>query len=96
MYIFPIKKKWFEMILSGDKKEEYREIKPFYTSRLEKIIDFSSIVIGFRNGYSNKSPIVYCLCEISIGEGFTKWGAEEGKRYYILHIKKIYEKSRIT
>ena len=29
----PLKKKWFEMIKSGEKKEEYREIKPYYTSR---------------------------------------------------------------
>ena len=27
MLILPIKKKWFDMILSGEKKEEYREIK---------------------------------------------------------------------
>lgn len=29
-----IKKKWFDMILSGEKKEEYKEIKPFWLSRL--------------------------------------------------------------
>ena len=28
MLILPIKKKWFDMILSGEKREEYREIKP--------------------------------------------------------------------
>ena len=27
MLILPIKSKWFNMILSGDKQEEYREIK---------------------------------------------------------------------
>lgn len=36
MLILPIKKKWFDMILSGEKKDEYREIKPYYTSRLIK------------------------------------------------------------
>lgn len=30
MLILPIKSKWFNMILSGDKQEEYREIKPYY------------------------------------------------------------------
>ena len=30
MLTLPIKKKWFDMILSGEKKEEYREIKPYY------------------------------------------------------------------
>jgi len=29
-----LKKKWFDMILSGEKKEEYREIKPHWTKRL--------------------------------------------------------------
>lgn len=36
MIILTIKKKWFDMILSGVKKEEYREIKPYYDSRLLK------------------------------------------------------------
>ena len=38
MLILPIKKKWFDMILSGEKKQEYREIKPYYTKRFQKII----------------------------------------------------------
>lgn len=29
-----LKKKWFDMILSGEKKEEYREIKPYWCKRL--------------------------------------------------------------
>lgn len=33
MLTLPIKKKWYDMILSGDKKEEYREIKPYYETR---------------------------------------------------------------
>jgi hypothetical protein len=37
MFILPIKKQWFDMIASGEKKEEYREIKPYYTSRIAKI-----------------------------------------------------------
>ena len=32
----PIKRKWFELIHKGEKLEEYREIKPFYVSRLIK------------------------------------------------------------
>ncbi|MFQ9923765.1 MAG: ASCH domain-containing protein [Beduini sp.] len=40
MLTLPIKKKWFELILSGDKKEEYREIKPYYTSRFSKLFGF--------------------------------------------------------
>lgn len=29
-----LKKKWFDMIASGNKIEEYREIKPYWVSRL--------------------------------------------------------------
>ncbi len=34
MLTLPIKKKWFDMILSGGKKEEYREIRPYWDTRL--------------------------------------------------------------
>lgn len=34
MLTLPIKKKWFDMILSGEKQEEYRELKEYYDSRL--------------------------------------------------------------
>ncbi len=29
-----VKKEWFSKIVSGEKKEEYREIKPYWASRL--------------------------------------------------------------
>jgi hypothetical protein len=29
-----LKRKWFDMIASGEKKEEYREIKPYWITRL--------------------------------------------------------------
>lgn len=33
MLTLPIKKKWFDMIVAGEKKEEYRDIKPYYDAR---------------------------------------------------------------
>ena len=33
----PLKKKWFDMIKSGQKKEEYREITPYWISRFLKV-----------------------------------------------------------
>ncbi len=38
--ILPIKKKWYDMILSGEKKEEYREIKPYYIVRFMKMLGY--------------------------------------------------------
>ena len=37
MLILPIKKKWFDMIASGEKKEEYREIKPYWNKRFGNV-----------------------------------------------------------
>ena len=38
MLVLSIKKKWFDMIRSGKKKEEYREIKPYYKTRFYNAI----------------------------------------------------------
>ena len=38
MLTLPIKKKYYDQILQGIKKEEYREIKPYYTSRFSKAL----------------------------------------------------------
>lgn len=95
MLVLPIKKKWFKMIVSGEKKEEYRELKPYYHTRLKKVFGFDYInkrvEIIFRNGYSHNSPSVRCLCILNIGSGKQEWGAEPQKEYYILTILKILE-----
>lgn len=41
MLTLPIKRKWFDMILTGEKLEEYREIKPYWTKRILKEMGFS-------------------------------------------------------
>ena len=107
MIILPIKKKWFDMIKSGEKKEEYREIKPYYTSRFKHIFphivkiytdgDFMFVkqespkIIIFRNGYRYDSPKIRCRCNLRIGTGKPEWGAEPNKEYYILDILEVYE-----
>ena len=40
MLIFPIKKRWFDMMLSGEKQEEYREIKKYWDVRIIKWLGF--------------------------------------------------------
>jgi hypothetical protein len=83
-----LKKKWFDMILSGHKKEEYREIKPYWIKRLcNKEYD----VIKFRNGYGKKSPVIIVnLLEIVRGYGYTHLGAPE-KVVFILKLGGILE-----
>lgn len=105
MLTLPIKKKWFDMIKSGEKKEEYREIKPYYASRfynnyiasgvgLEWILNNNPIVyqdIILRNGYSKNSPSIICYVHIEKGTGKEEWGAEPNKLYYVLKILSVKE-----
>lgn len=98
MLTLPIKKKWFDMILSGKKKEEYREIKPYWTKRLGFISgDEKTMVyqvnknILLRNGYSKNSPTLKCYVKINVGYGKTEWGAEPNKMYYVLKILSVEE-----
>lgn len=120
-----LKKKWYDMILSGEKKEEYREIKPYWVSRLVDWSDYpkeshdehkyitENIVydieqghngldvlksyfskfktfhyVQFRNGYSKDGRSMLRESNgISIGEGRPEWGAEKGKKYFVIKLK---------
>lgn len=98
MLTLPIKKQWYDMIKCGEKKEEYREIKPYYISRFKKYFEFDDSnnkftndikPILFRNGYSNTSPSFVANCSISIKCGNPRWGAIDGIEYFVLTIEKI-------
>ena len=99
-----LKKQWFDMILNDEKKEEYREIKPYWTKRFEnyfgKVLDISSNqrvwcdrtkTVVFRNGYGNDVPEFTAECSIREDYGNPNWGAEKDKKYYVLSIYKIYD-----
>jgi hypothetical protein len=56
MLTLPTIGKWFYMILSGEKGEEYRDIKLYYTSRFKKYLICTLIQIyrmGPTKGKSN-------------------------------------------
>lgn len=95
MLTLPIKKKWFDMILSGEKKEEYRDKTPYYKARINNLWKNSPTAglalreIRFRNGYSVNSPSFIAKCRCKDGYGKPEWGAEPGKRYYIFEICEI-------
>lgn len=46
-------RKWFDQIAAGIKIEEYRELKDYWTNRLQ---DKQYDVIIFRNGYAPNAP----------------------------------------
>lgn len=112
MLVLPITKIWFEKIISEEKKEEYRDLKPYWTKRFMNILapywkDFEHgekffeeecragwyadepFAVLFRNGYSADAASFEAEVCLRIGTGKPEWGAEEGKEYYVLEIRKI-------
>ena len=61
----PLKAKWYEMIESGEKKEEYREIKGYWIKRLAKCEGNNS---HEETGFYCKKAI--CFSCITRGNGF--------------------------
>jgi hypothetical protein len=97
-----LKKQWFDMILSGEKKEEYREIKEYWIERLA--IDYQPglrfepkqfDVIRFKNGYGSNDPVMDVEClGIEIREGNPKWGAVPGDKYFVIKLGNILKRPR--
>ena len=95
MLTLTIKKKWFDMILSGEKTEEYRDTSRYYFQRLQQYLGWKMIngrrvktefLVRLRNGYDMTSPSVVARCTVGLGPGRPEWGAEPGKEYYVLSI----------
>jgi len=84
-----VKKKWYDMIAIGEKREEYREIKSYWEKRLSRKYD----AVCFRNGYSPDAPtMIVELKSIHKGIGITKWGAPKNK-VFVLKLGKILSKT---
>jgi hypothetical protein len=81
-----IKKEWFDEIASGKKKIEYRDISPFWTSRLydkngkKRVYD----LIEFINGYNTDARR-----KVTKYEGFQKRG-----NFYNIQVGKIVKRSK--
>lgn len=100
--VLTLKKQWFDMILSGEKKEEYREKKPYWEKRFINYFGryrdtpvtylWNGVKknIVFKNGYQKDAPQFTAECSIHERYGHKEWGAEEDKIYYVLEIHKIF------
>ena len=104
-----LKKGWFDMIASGEKKEEYREIKPYWIKRLlnygyedqfeapyltdQMIKKFD--VIEFRNGYSKNARTMRVeWMGLQIGQPSYKWfGRHEEGIIFIIQLGQILSKN---
>ena len=79
-----LKSKWFDMIKSGEKLEEYREITPYWVSRLTVLIPandkkhmeehFLSIA---RNRILHGFPVLREFDEVEFMKGYPKRGDKE-------------------
>ena len=61
-----LKKRWFDLIATGQKKREYRQLKPYWEKRLLHGPDgepneFDEV--WFRNGYRKSAPFMRVKCE---------------------------------
>ena len=99
-----LKKEWYNMIESGIKTEEYREIKPFWCKRLihdydESMEEFGAIifdnknfkqydVVKFSYGYT-KRTMTFEIENISVGYGNKKWGAPDNIVFIIKLGKRV-------
>jgi hypothetical protein len=102
-----LKKKWFDMILSGEKKEEYRELKRYWIQRLTNEFAFESKdkdnmykdidFVKFTNGYGRKSPSLLIECKgISIGAARPEWSDDWQGDVFVIKLGKILWASRIA
>jgi len=105
-----LKKEWFDLILSGEKKEEYRELTKYWESKLFDLGSKTGIsflhedimlpkkydTITFSNGYSKtRRQIIVKYNGLDVGLGSKKWGAETNKPYYVLKLGEILETKNI-
>ena len=53
-----LKKKWFDLIASGEKAHEYRECKPYWKKRLVDEFGYGRNfdIVRFKNGYGKDVP----------------------------------------
>lgn len=96
-----LKKKWFDMVASGEKKEEYRELVDHWNKRLNfgNLSDVSINMyflpkrfdaVTFIHGYQPNSPRTTLEWKgIEIGMGKPEWGAEPGKEYFVIKLGEI-------
>ena len=92
-----LKKQWFDMIKSGEKKEEYRELNYYWGARLLdlspdgktflkvfKHFDHLVFTLGYPKADDTERRLVFKNPRISIGTGRPEWGAEPGKQYFVI------------
>lgn len=89
-----LKKQWYDMIASGEKTEEYRRVCQYWFNRLmqynqaEGYNEFRKFdKVTFYLGYSKNRPsMTYEIKGMDHRCGRPEWGAEKGKRYFVIKL----------
>lgn len=96
-----LKGKWYDLIASGEKTEEYREPKPYW---IKRILDGSSAKrpelapvprqlsiqtkyerVCFHRGYTSQT-MTFKIKGVSVGMGNVAWGAPVSKAVIIIKL----------
>ena len=95
MLTLPIKQKWFDMIVSGEKQEEYRAPSEYWRKRfVSELVRqkpwHGELKVRIRAGYRKGADMAeLTLSMITTGTGRPDWGAVPGVEYFVLHIKRV-------
>lgn len=73
---------WYDMIVNGEKDEEYRQYKPYWFRIINKY--YSHVLI--RRGYT-KEFVIYPIIKTYVGKGKPEWGAPD-KQCIIIKLNK--------
>lgn len=89
-----LKKKWFDMIASGEKREEYREIKPYWLKRFKydfcHELNYEYTHIKFKNGYSKNAPeMLIELNDIGFGLAKPEWSDNWQGEVFVIKLGNI-------
>jgi hypothetical protein len=78
-----LKREWFAKIVDGSKRVEYREIKPYWTSKLRKVSTPFRLIL--RNGMSPPIPVLTVRIDRIVPSA--RGNARKGD--YALHIGRV-------
>lgn len=93
-----LKRKWYDKLLAGEKEEDYRDIKPYYTTRVQNVLgkekmslllQGKEVLLGdvvFKLGYKKDACSFTEMTTVRIGKGNQEWGADGNIEQYIFRL----------
>lgn len=83
-----LKGTWYDMIASGEKKEEYRDFKPYWINRLIRFYDKSAdrkCIVSFSKGYKKADMFFEIYSAYRDGKSLhPEWGQPKTPHYVIV------------